>query len=1080
MDLVPPLREPLDQPLRSVLGPATAKVMAEHLGLHTVGDLLHHYPRRYEERGQLTHLADLPMDEHVTVVAQVADARLHSFASAKAPRGKGQRLEVTITDGSGRLQLVFFGNGVHKPHKELLPGTRALFAGKVSVFNRRLQLAHPAYELLRGDTGDAAQAIDSWAGALIPIYPATARLESWKIAKAVQTVLPSAREAIDPLPESLREGRGLVSLPEALLKIHQPHSKADFHAARDRLKWDEAFVLQVALARRRHADAQLPAVARTPRPDGLLTAFDARLPFTLTDGQRKVSGEIFDDLATEHPMHRLLQGEVGSGKAQPMDSLVLTPTGFLRMGDVRLGDEVIVPTGEIALVDGVFPQGERDVWRIVLSDGSSVECDDEHLWIVGTRCGWHRGQEPKVMTTREIRHDLYKANGSSKWYIPSATPVDLGGDSALPLDPYLFGLLLGYGSFRHNLRVSTVDAEIHDAVAASVAPDCRLVPVTGSRCDYTIQLTHRSGGARNPIIETLCDLELWGVTSHGKFIPDKFKNTSIKNRLALLQGLLDTDGTVDQNGMSISLCSASLRLAEDVAWLVRSLGGRARVLPKKAAFNVSVSLPGEHPPFRLTRKAERIRVRPKYNTFRRGIRDVEYVGRKPVQCISVAHPSHAYVTDHFAVTHNTMVALRAMLAVVDTGGQAAMLAPTEVLAQQHHRSVTEMMGELAEGGMLGGAEHATKVVLLTGSMGAAARRQALLDLATGEAGIVIGTHALIEDKVQFHDLGLVVVDEQHRFGVEQRDALRGKGKQPPHLLVMTATPIPRTVAMTVFGDLETSVLDQLPAGRSPIASHVVPAADKPHFLARAWERVREEVGNGHQAYVVCPRIGDEEDDGKKSGRKKSPEDEAEKRPPLAVLDIADQLAAGPLRGLGVEVLHGRMQPDDKDAVMRRFAAGETDVLVATTVIEVGVNVPNATVMVIMDADRFGVSQLHQLRGRVGRGSAPGLCLLVTEMPEASAARQRLNAVASTLDGFELSRIDLEQRREGDVLGQAQSGARTSLRMLAVIEDEEIIAEAREEAAAVVAADPDLEHLPGLRTALDALLDEEREQYLDKG
>jgi ATP-dependent DNA helicase RecG len=412
-----------------------------------------------------------------------------------------------------------------------------------------------------------------------------------------------------------------------------------------------------------------------------------------------------------------------------------------------------------------------------------------------------------------------------------------------------------------------------------------------------------------------------------------------------------------------------------------------------------------------------------------------------------------------------------------------MLAPTEVLAQQHHRSVTEMRGELAEGGLLGGAEQGTKVVLLTGSMGTAARRQAMLDLATGEAGIVIGTHALIEDKVQFHDLGLVVVDEQHRFGVEQRDALRGKGKQPPHLLVMTATPIPRTVAMTVFGDLETSVLDQLPAGRSPIASHVVPAADKPHFLARAWERVREEAANGHQAYVVCPRIGDDVDeaaDQKRSGGKKSPEDVAEKRPPLAVLDVADQLGRGPLQGLRVEVLHGRMHPDDKDAVMRRFAAGETDVLVATTVIEVGVNVPNATVMVIMDADRFGVSQLHQLRGRVGRGSAPGLCLLVTEMPEASAARQRLNAVAATLDGFELSRIDLEQRREGDVLGQAQSGARSSLRVLEVIEDEEVIAEARAEATALVAADPELEGLPGLRTALDALLDEEREQYLEKG
>ena len=1075
MDLVPALEEPL----KKVLGPATAKVMAEHLGLHTVGDLLHHYPRRYEERGQLTHLADLPMDEHVTVVAMVADARLHTFASAKAPRGKGQRLEVTITDGSGRLQLVFFGNGVHKPHKELLPGTRAMFAGKVSVFNRRLQLAHPAYELLRGD--DPAESVETWAGALIPLYPATAKLESWKIGKAVQTVLPSAQEALDPLPPTLREGRGLVSLPEALLKIHRPHTKADVAAARDRLKWDEAFVLQVALARRRHTDALLPAAARKPAPGGLLAAFDDRLPFTLTEGQRKVSKEIFDDLATEHPMHRLLQGEVGSGKAQPLDSLVLTPAGFRRMGDLKAGDEVVVPQGEIALVDGVFPQGERDVWRLVLSDGSSVECDDEHLWIVGTSCGWHRGQAPKVMTTREIRLDTYKANGSSKWYIPAAAPVDLGADSGLPMDPYLLGLLLGDGSFRHNLTLSTSDKEIRDAVAAAVAPVCRLVPKQGSRCDYEIQLENRAGGVSNPVIQALRDLDLWGRTSHGKFVPDEFKNTSIKNRLALLQGLMDTDGAIHADGMSASLCSASRRLADDVAWLVRSLGGRARVLPKKSAFNVSVALPEEYAPFRLSRKVARVRPRPKYNTFRRGIRAVEYVGRKPVQCISVAHPSRAYVTDHFTITHNTMVALRAMLAVVDAGGQAAMLAPTEVLAQQHHRSITEMMGELAEGGMLGGAEHATKVVLLTGSMGTAARRQAMLDLVTGEAGLVIGTHALIEDKVQFHDLGLVVVDEQHRFGVEQRDALRGKGKQPPHLLVMTATPIPRTVAMTVFGDLETSVLDQLPAGRSPIATHVVPAADKPHFLARAWERVREEVGKGHQAYVVCPRIGDDIDeaaDPKKA--RKSAEDEAEKRPPLAVLDIADHLVKGPLGGLRVEVLHGRMHPDDKDAVMRRFTAGETDVLVATTVIEVGVNVPNATAMVIMDADRFGVSQLHQLRGRVGRGSAPGLCLLVTEMPEASAARQRLTAVASTLDGFELSRIDLEQRREGDVLGQAQSGARSSLRVLAVIDDEEIIAQAREEATALVAKDPELTDLPGLRTALDALLDEEREQYLEKG
>ncbi|MFH9663768.1 ATP-dependent DNA helicase RecG [Streptomyces globisporus] len=728
-----------DEPLKKLLGGATAKVMAEHLDLHTVGDLLHHYPRRYEERGKLTALADLPLDEHVTVVAQVADARILMFNN-----GRGKRLEVTLTDGSGRLQLVFFGHGVHKPHKELLPGRQAMFAGKVSVFNRKMQLAHPTYQLLdTSDADEATEAVDAFAGRLLPIYPACKQLDSWRIAKAVDAVLPSAQDAVDPLPAALREGRGFTPLPEALLKVHRPQTKADIEDAKARLKWDEAFVLQVALARRRYADTQLPAVARRPVADGLLDAFDAKLPFTLTEGQEKVSKEIFDDLATEHPMHRLLQGEVGSGK--------------------------------------------------------------------------------------------------------------------------------------------------------------------------------------------------------------------------------------------------------------------------------------------------------------------------------------------------TMVALRAMLAVVDAGGQAAMLAPTEVLAQQHHRSITEMMGELAEGGMLGGSDQGTKVVLLTGSMGTAARRQALLDLVTGEAGIVIGTHALIEDKVQFHDLGLVVVDEQHRFGVEQRDALRSKGKQPPHLLVMTATPIPRTVAMTVFGDLETSVLDQLPAGRSPIASHVVPAKDKPHFLARAWERVREEVENGHQAYVVCPRIGDDAEEEKKGkAKKKAAEDDPDKRPPLAVLEIADELRKGALAGLTVEVLHGRMHPDEKDDVMRRFAAGDVDVLVATTVIEVGVNVPNATAMVIMDADRFGVSQLHQLRGRVGRGSAPGLCLLVSEAHEASPARARLSAVAATLDGFELSRIDLEQRREGDVLGQAQSGVRSSLRMLTVIDDEEVIAAAREEAVAIVAADPELEHLPELRTVLAALLDKDREEYLDKG
>ncbi|MCX4746593.1 ATP-dependent DNA helicase RecG [Kitasatospora sp. NBC_01287] len=753
----------LDEPLTKLVGDRTAKVLADSLKLRTVGDLLHHYPRRYAERGQLTSLDELEADEHVTVLARIEKVTLIPFRGRK-----GDRLEVVVTDGRGRLSLVFFNQGWRQ--KELKPGLQGLFAGKVGVFNRSRQLASPDYQLLDESAGDPTGADDTarqFAGRMIPVYPASSQMPSWKLSLAVEMALTTHLGAVgEPLPEALRAERGLLPLPEALELIHRPRDQAELERARDRLRWDEAFVLQVALAQRRAAAHALPAVPRPVRPGGLLDAFDAELPFTLTAGQQAVGAEIFADLATEHPMHRLLQGEVGSGK--------------------------------------------------------------------------------------------------------------------------------------------------------------------------------------------------------------------------------------------------------------------------------------------------------------------------------------------------TLVALRAMLAVVDTGGQAVLLAPTEVLAQQHHRSIVEMMGALAQGGMLGGAEHGTKVALLTGSMGAAGRRQNLLDMACGDAGIAIGTHALIEDKVQFQDLGLVVVDEQHRFGVEQRDALRAKGGRPPHLLVMTATPIPRTVAMTVFGDLETSVLDQLPAGRSPISSHVVPALEKPNFLARAWERIREEVGKGHQAYVVCPRIGDEPEEAKggqseggqgkggqnKGGQKKRKAaaeepvdlgaDSEERRPPLSVVGTAELLAQGPLAGLRVEILHGRLAPEAKDDVMRRFSAGQVDVLVATTVIEVGVNVPNATAMVIMDADRFGVSQLHQLRGRVGRGSAPGLCLLVSEMPAGSAARARLEAVAATLDGFALSRIDLEQRREGDVLGQAQSGVKSSLKVLSVLEDEDVIAEARAEAAALVAVDPELADHQDLRAALAGLLDEDRAAYLDKG
>ncbi len=743
----------LREPLTRVLGPKTGKGLQDSFGLETVGDLVRHYPRRFYSRGELTDLSSLREGDHVTVLARIVSVGEFPLPSLPG-KGRRSRLEVVVTDDRAKLVLTFF-SGIHQYRRVLRPDVVGMFAGTVSSFRNRRQLVHPECEMLPGAAPNAdltPELAAEFATEMIPVYPASAKVPSWRIAKAVKTVLDTLDVGEDPLPAAVRERYELAGRAEAIRAIHRPLDSADRNRARDRLKWDEAFLLQAALAQRRMAAAAMPAMPRPRVQDGIAAAFDARLPFTLTAGQVAVGQTIAGELGCAYPMHRLLQGEVGSGK--------------------------------------------------------------------------------------------------------------------------------------------------------------------------------------------------------------------------------------------------------------------------------------------------------------------------------------------------TVIAIRAMLQVVDAGGQAALLAPTEVLAQQHYRSISDMLGPLARRGQLGGAEYATGVTLLTGSVGAAARRSALSDVFTGDAGIVIGTHALLEEQVQFADLGLVVIDEQHRFGVEQRDALRAKAAgNRPHVLVMTATPIPRTVAMTVYGDLETSTLTELPAGRSPIASFVVPAADKPRYVERAWERVREEVSRGQQAYVVCPRIGD--------GPDSEPEDPGEddfagvdmagaiprgvvlgRRQPLAVLDVAGTLAAGPLAGLRLGILHGRLHPEEKDRVMREFSAAEIDVLIATTVIEVGVDVPNATVMVVMDAERFGVSQLHQLRGRVGRGSAPGLCLLVSEAPDASPAAERLEAVAATLDGFKLSRLDLEQRREGDVLGAAQAGRQSSLRLLRLLADEDLIGRAREEASAVVSADPHLTGHPALHEAIEELLGVQAE-YLDK-
>ena len=717
----------LETKLVDVIGDRTAKAVAAELGYKTVGDFLHHYPRRYVKRGELTDIAKLREGEEATVLAKV-----HSVKSRRMANRKQVIVEVIIEDNNReKMSLTFFNQAWRE--KEMRVGRQGLFAGKIGTFKGMRQLAHPELEWLPGDS-DVEDAIGAFADKYLPIYPATGKFASWKIAKALEIVLDSLDEVEDFLPSEIKSENEFPDLTESFKEVHRPTDIQSAEKARARLTFDEAYLLQLTMLKQKRELANIHTVARIPKSDGVLAAFDKQLPFQLTPGQIEVSAEIFNDLLADHPMHRLLQGEVGSGK--------------------------------------------------------------------------------------------------------------------------------------------------------------------------------------------------------------------------------------------------------------------------------------------------------------------------------------------------TIIALRAALNIIDANGQVALLAPTEVLAQQHFRTTIKQLGDLATKGKLGAPECAIEVSLLTGSMSPGEKKEIHTRIKNGEIDFVIGTHALLSEAVGFKDLGLIIVDEQHRFGVEQRDALRAKAETPPHLLVMTATPIPRTVAITVFGDLDISTLTELPLGRTPITTHLVNALTKPKYLDRAWQRIREEVAEGHQAYVVAPRIS--------AGTSEDADMDflfgTESKDSAAVTELAPELATGALKGIRIAELHGKLPAEEKEAAMQAFANKEIDVLVSTTVIEVGVDVPNATVMVIMDADRFGISQLHQLRGRIGRGSAPGLCLLITKVPEDSLAFERLTAVANTLDGFELARIDLDQRREGDVLGVSQSGSRSHLKLLRVLRDEEIILSARK--AAEITLEQGISST--LEREINKLLVEREVEYLDKG
>ncbi len=695
------------------VGPKLATGLAE-MGITTVLDLLQHYPRRYVDRTQRAEIAELSIGDEATV-----DAEVRSIHARRTRDRKRTIVNGVVYDGTGLLEVVFFNQPWRE--RQLRPGTQVSLFGKVESYRGKRQMTNPVVDVLAApdderdpDAESSGSVPERQSGAIVPVYPQSGKAEvlTWQLARAVASALARIRPRglADPLDRARRRAHDLVDRSHAYEGIHRPETMADAYSAVRRLKFDEFLRMQLALVARKRALAANAAGIRHDVDGSLVPEFHARLPFPLTGDQERAIAEISRDLAGNAPMHRLLQGEVGSGK--------------------------------------------------------------------------------------------------------------------------------------------------------------------------------------------------------------------------------------------------------------------------------------------------------------------------------------------------TVVALTALLTAVQGGYQGAFMAPTEVLAEQHELTMRALLDGLvvpSEGTLL--AERPVRSALLTNRTPAAERRRIAEGLRAGDIDILVGTHALIYGGVEFAKLGLAVIDEQHRFGVEQRDLLRAKGDSPD-VLVMTATPIPRTAAMLIYGDLDKSELRELPAGRSPITTEVVGPGELERVAV--YERVRTEVEAGRQAYVVCPLV-----------------EGSEKLEARAATEELERLRAEELAGLRIDLLHGQMPSADKEAAMVAFRAGATDVLVATTVIEVGVDVPNATVMVVEDADRFGLLQLHQLRGRIGRGAHSSYCYLLAA-PSTPEGEARMAAMVESSDGFELAERDLAIRGAGEVFGERQAGW-TDLKLGRLPADEPIVMEARALAEAILDDDPMLTAHAQLREEVEDLL-----------